>query len=280
MIINISERLKLICDMFDCGDTLADVGCDHGYVGIKLIKDDKFKHVIAMDVNAGPLEGAMNNIRSQALEKRISCRLSDGLDALGDNEADAVVIAGMGGSLICRILENNIHKLKGIKQLVLGAQSEIEDVRRFLYEHNLAIDKEDMLLEDGKYYQIIRTFYCDNIKQYYFDNYSDDNNELFDFFGPYLLKSKNMVMHDFLLERKEKTKKVIDVLECNTVFYRNKQTDAEIDVNSEDIKSFDCDTDNDIKSDDMTKKKSRSLKRIGELKSYIRLIDRGLEYYK
>ena len=101
----LSERLQAVADFVTPQSRLADVGTDHAYVPIYLAEKKIISRAIAMDVVDGPLQRARENIAVHRLEAVIETRKSDGLEALKPGEADTVVIAGMGGLLICRILE-------------------------------------------------------------------------------------------------------------------------------------------------------------------------------
>ena len=92
----LSKRLMAVACLVTPGNRLADVGTDHGYIPIYLIKENRIPHAIAMDVNRGPLLRAQEHIRMEGLEERIETRLSDGMKMLLPTEADTVVIAGMG----------------------------------------------------------------------------------------------------------------------------------------------------------------------------------------
>lgn len=102
--IRLSVRMSALADMVTPGSRLADVGCDHGYIPIYLCRTGRIPSAIAMDIHEGPLERARQHIEECGLSDRIQTRLSDGLEKLGGDEADTVLIAGMGGCLMCRIL--------------------------------------------------------------------------------------------------------------------------------------------------------------------------------
>lgn len=201
----LSNRLKAICDLCDKGHVVADIGCDHGYVSITLTNNRIFDKALAMDINEGPLRLCMQNIKAYGDGSRIETRLSNGLEGLEPGEADAVIIAGMGGILVRDILAAGDSKLKGVKQLILGAQSDLELVRKHLRDIGFSIKDEDMILEDGKYYQLIKAVAYDN--KTVSDNLSDDLSsdkyqEVLDRFGPVLLASKNDVLYKFLNHEK------------------------------------------------------------------------------
>ena len=150
-----SERIVTIAEMLrGAGDTLrtADVGCDHGYISIYLLQKDISKSAITMDVRKGPLSGAADNIAEYGLSDSIETRLSDGLKELKEGEADSVVIAGMGGDLMKRILEDADLSALGIKAGVLQPQSELSQFRAYLRDKGYTIADEKIVLEDGKYY--------------------------------------------------------------------------------------------------------------------------------
>lgn len=152
----LSMRMQRVADMTEPCAGAADIGCDHGYVSIYLIERKLAGHVIAMDVRKGPLSRAETNIRQKGLETRIECRLSDGLEQLKPGEADTILIAGMGGPLMIGILERGREKRLGTETLILQPQSEIPEVRRYLHRIGYEIVAEDMLLEDGKYYTVLK----------------------------------------------------------------------------------------------------------------------------
>ena len=191
----ISNRLKAICDLCLPGQVVADIGCDHGYVSITLTNSGKFEKALAMDINEGPLRLAGQNIALYGDKARIETRLSSGFDKLEKGEADTVIIAGMGGMLVRDILDAGRDKLGTVKQLVLGAQSDIDTVRRYITEAGFRIDDEEMLEEDGKYYQLIRAV-----------NDGSDNvgklNDIEALYGPVLIKKKHAVLREYLTKQK------------------------------------------------------------------------------
>lgn len=131
---------------------VADVGCDHGYISIYLVQSGIAKSAIAMDVRKGPLMGAQSNVKGYGLENSIETRLSDGLKELKPGEADSLIIAGMGGKLMKRILEDGDSKALGIRTAILQPQSELSEFRMYLRDNGYAILDERVVLEDGKYY--------------------------------------------------------------------------------------------------------------------------------
>ena len=151
----LSKRLLEVSGLVSYGSRLADVGTDHGYIPIWLTEQGAIRSAVAMDINRGPLLRAQENIRRHRLEEKIKTRLSDGVAELRPGEADSVVIAGMGGSLMVKILKEGKEVLETVKELVLQPQSDICNVRRFLQENGYRIDTERIVLEDGKFYPMM-----------------------------------------------------------------------------------------------------------------------------
>ena len=152
----LSIRLKTVAEAVTKGNRVADVGTDHGYVPIYLVKNNLSPAGIAMDVNKGPLEKAQEHIREEKLGGKIATRLGNGLAPLEPGETDTVIIAGMGGDLICKILKAKPEFLIEGKEFILQPQSEWFKIRRLLKEYHYQIEKEWFLKEDGKYYVIIK----------------------------------------------------------------------------------------------------------------------------
>ena len=95
----LSHRMQSVADLVTPGECLADIGTDHGYIPIEMVRTGRTKRAIAMDVKEGPLKRAVENIHRADLEEKIEIRLSDGAKGLKPYEADRAVIAGMGGAL-------------------------------------------------------------------------------------------------------------------------------------------------------------------------------------
>jgi tRNA (adenine22-N1)-methyltransferase len=152
----ISKRLEAVAGMVTSGSVLADIGTDHAYIPIYLTEAGRIPHAVAMDVNKGPLQKAREHIADCGLEQQIETRLSDGLAALAPGEAQSVLIAGMGGPLTVRILQDGRDKLAGCRELILQPQSDIKAVRAYIEREGWQIVREEMICEDGKYYPMMR----------------------------------------------------------------------------------------------------------------------------
>lgn len=151
----LSPRLKLIADLVKPGSVLADIGTDHGYIPVYCVSEGICPMAFAMDVNPQPLDKARENIALYGLEKSIEIRLSNGLEALKINEADTIVIAGMGGLLMMNILKDGEAVISEGTRLILQPMLAQKELREYLYENGYSIDDEYVCREDNKFYNII-----------------------------------------------------------------------------------------------------------------------------
>lgn len=158
-IINISERLKCVASLVNKGARVADIGTDHAYLPIYLVQNGISNKVYACDVRKEPLRRAKLHIDEYGLSDKITTQLCDGLKGINKGDVDTVTICGMGGKLMKNIIKAGIDKLGDNTQLVLSAQSELRDFRKYLLETGIDIKSEHMLLEDGKYYFIFDCVY-------------------------------------------------------------------------------------------------------------------------
>ena len=150
--VKLSARLAAVAALVEPGSRVADVGTDHGYIPIYLVQTGIADRALAMDVRPGPLERARAHVDrlSPGCRERIETRLSDGLKALSPGEADTVVIAGMGGELMIRILDEGRHMWDSLRRLILSPQSELQKVRHFLSQEGFCILGETMVKDEGK----------------------------------------------------------------------------------------------------------------------------------
>lgn len=149
----ITPRLRCIVDCTHA-EVVADIGCDHAYVPIKLIDEARAKRVIACDINKGPVMIADENIKKHNKTEFIQTRIGAGLAPISEGEADTIIIAGMGGELICSILNDDIKKAQ-MSTLVLQPMNDQHTVREFLINNGFEIINEDIALEGFKVYNII-----------------------------------------------------------------------------------------------------------------------------
>lgn len=207
----LSERMKAVAAMVTNGNVVADVGTDHGYIPIRLVQKGYIQRAIAMDINEGPLQRAQDNIKNHKLEKQIETRLSDGVAKLEVGEADTIVIAGMGGELIMRILTEGREVCRGAKELILQPQSDIQKVRQFLREQSYRIIDENMIYEDGKYYFVMKVIPVETDLTW--EKLQETATIACDRYGPLLLKNGNPILRKYLVKEHQKLEQIEGELE-------------------------------------------------------------------
>ncbi len=202
--VKLSKRLQAIADLVPEGLSVADVGTDHGYIPIWLVSCGRIPGAVAMDVNEGPLMRARTHIHAEGLDPYIQTRLSDGVQQLLPGEAACVIIAGMGGGLVQKILREGVRQLEDVKYLILQPQSEVSGVRKYLREHGFEIRQENMVMEDGKYYPMMLALSEKKEAE------TDSRHILLeDAFGPLLLHAQHPVLEQWLLREDLICKKIL-----------------------------------------------------------------------
>ena len=146
----ISKRLLCCASMVQPGSRVADIGTDHGYLGIYLLQTGAARHVIACDLRKDPLENARRNAKLFGVDGEMELRLSDGLEKILPDEVDTVVMAGMGGDLIQRILSQCPWRKREGLQFILQPQSAGNVLRRWLCEDGFEIRREEPV-QDGHF---------------------------------------------------------------------------------------------------------------------------------
>lgn len=196
--VKMSLRLHRVADMITPGLTVADIGTDHGYIPIYQVLTGNADYAYACDVAEGPLNRAGDNVLLYNVGDRVRTVLSDGLEGLKDireNVPRAIVIAGMGGALICRILKDGADVAERADELVLSPHSEWYEVRCFLRNNGYEIIDEDMLKEDGKYYVIIKAVPVDESQSGTVEAHLDEDGLRF---GPVLMKKRHPVLIEYI----------------------------------------------------------------------------------
>ncbi|MCM1262122.1 MAG: class I SAM-dependent methyltransferase [Butyrivibrio sp.] len=235
----LSDRLLALACMVTKGSRVCDVGCDHGFLSIYLFKKGISPKVIAMDVNEGPLMRAKEHIWEYGAETYIETRLSDGLAAYQAGEADTLICAGMGGRLMMRILENDIHKTKSFKELIMQPQSEVQQFRRFLRSQGYKIVEENMIEEDGKFYPMMKAVREESVdsvqdactKSEYVLQQPERTREktgsgqtgvescwyqqIYDRYGELLIRNKSAVLYRYLEKEKHTYEEILNNLSRN-----------------------------------------------------------------
>ena len=155
----LSTRLLACCRFVNKGDRVADIGCDHGYLGIHLLQEGIATSMIEADINEGPLDSARRNAAKYGMTDKMSFHLSDGVQSI-PRDFDCMVCAGMGADTMMSIIHNASGWLKDPKyRLVLQCQSKRPELRQWLYDEGFRINRET-LAKDGKFvYSIMEVIY-------------------------------------------------------------------------------------------------------------------------
>lgn len=198
--VNLTPRLEMIISLVPKSRCVCDIGTDHGYVAIELVRRGLAKKVIAADINKGPLMSAQKNIRLYGSENVIETRLSDGFKNISQNEADCAVIAGMGGETIASILKEE----KGSSHFVLQPQTGHGELRKYLCENGFVIKKEAIAQEGKKMYTAIYAVRG--------DSYSLSKTELE--IGPYLIKNRPPLFDSYVRYRLYEIDSILKKLSC------------------------------------------------------------------
>lgn len=155
--VNMSDRLLMMAQNIKQGETMADIGTDHGFLALYLVEKNICPKTILADISKGSLDKARKNVDefvvhmgNENLEDRFEFRLGNGIDILEPAEVDVVCIAGMGGALIAEILNCDIRKSKSFNKLILQPRNGQIKLRRWLYENDFKIEK-NLLAEEGKF---------------------------------------------------------------------------------------------------------------------------------
>lgn len=151
--IRLSPRLSALASLVPAGSRLADIGTDHGRLPVWLLQNGQITSALAADIRPGPLESARRTA-AEAGVRGIRFHMSDGLDGIGAGEVDTVVIAGMGGDNITGILRRAPWVGEGAL-LLLQPMTKAEELRRSLPELSLAVQRETLVAEADRLYQIL-----------------------------------------------------------------------------------------------------------------------------
>lgn len=203
MILILTPRLKIIADSIQGYRTVADIGSDHAYLPIYLIKNEQVKRAIATDVNKGPVEISRERLRSNKADEKVEVRHGDGLRVLQPGEAEVIVIAGMGGILIRDILDRDIKVAQSARLLILQPMRDSDKVRRWLSAHGFDIADEELVKEQDRIYEVI------------WAKPGGEAKETADLMlvGEKILEKKHPLAVEYINKKKEELEKVLAALE-------------------------------------------------------------------
>ncbi len=215
----ISRRLKLISDLVDNVKSIVDVGTDHGYVVIDLLKEGKVDFAIASDINKGPVERARKNVSDHNLSNKVDCRLGGGLKTVKPGEVEAAVIAGMGGNLIRDILVESEDVFKTLDYVIVQPVQNPEVLREYIYKLGWNLEDEWIIFDEDKYYEIFKISY--GTKPRAVELIYNEISEI-------LLKKKDSVYKDYLNHKIAKYSRIFDSLKEDTDNAKARKTELKI----------------------------------------------------
>ncbi|MDF2948970.1 MAG: hypothetical protein K0R07_995 [Sedimentibacter sp.] len=200
------NRLECIKSMVSECSVAADIGTDHGYVAEMLLQDSKCERVIATDINEGPLNRAIEHLNSVELNSKCDFRLGSGLTVLNEKEADAIIIAGMGGELISDIIETSKNIALQAKELILQPMTTGNKLRQYLYENGFKIIDENIVKELHHYYFIIKAV----------PGKEEIKDEIYYEISKKVLEKKDPLMNEYMNKLLNTNENIIRSIEKNT----------------------------------------------------------------
>lgn len=192
--IKLSNRLSTVAGLVNKNSSVADVGCDHGYIPVYLVENSIVKSAVACDINEKPLKSCIELVKQYGFESRIKCIISDGLDSIDENSVDDIIIAGMGGELIADIL-SRCDYIKS-KHLILNPMTHPEITRKWLYDNGFEILNDIVVQDSRHYYSVFDAVYTNSSVEktrtdYYLGNIKDfSKKEYFEHLLNYLLNKQ------------------------------------------------------------------------------------------
>ena len=218
--VKLSERLSAVSKLITPTLKVADVGCDHGYLSIYLLQNNITDKVIASDVRKGPLSKASENVKLYGLNDKIELRLSDGLTNYKTGEVESVVMSGMGGNLMIKILEESKEIVESVKELMIISES--------------------IVYEDFKYYPMMKAVH---------DKMNWDR-EVYYKYGKILLKEQDPILHQYLIAEKDYYVNLYSELCCQSptenVIARLKDVEEMLKYNNEALEIIDSESEFEI----------------------------------
>lgn len=220
--IQLTKRLRAVFDLVNNdGTVMADIGTDHGYLAATLVASGKAIRVIAGDVHKGPLESAKKFIHQEGLEDRVECRLGNGLQVLLPNEAQTVIIGGMGGFLIADLLMEAPYLPPN---LVIQPQNGQGELRQALVNLGYAPVEETLVKDMGHIYDVWR--YERNVKNTINPYIAYDISDLRWIYGIVAIEREYSLWQERMerkLKQLERTLHAIGIKNMNTTSYKEKE---------------------------------------------------------
>ncbi|MDD2480562.1 MAG: class I SAM-dependent methyltransferase [Lutispora sp.] len=201
---DLTPRLEAIAKSIDECYIIADIGSDHAYLPIYLIKSGQAQKAIASDINKGPAEISKSRIKLNGLEGYIEVRIGDGLKVLDNGEADIIVVAGMGGLTMRDMLSESIDIARGAKRIILQPMRDSRTLIRWLVENDFQVINGEIIKENNKFYEIIWACYKEN--SYYDRNVKIINESMY--------YKNTPVLHEYINSKIDEYTKVLEDLKA------------------------------------------------------------------
>ncbi|EGT3902125.1 SAM-dependent methyltransferase [Clostridioides difficile] len=201
----LTDRLLKIASLVSDGKKIADIGTDHGYIPVYLLKEGKVPFAVLADVNKGPLDNAHKEVIQNNLLDKVDLRLGSGIEILEIGEVEEVIIAGMGGILISELLEAKKEVAHNVEKLILQPMQAQEELRYYLLNNGYEILEEVLVREDFRIYEIIVAKYTGK------NTIIED--EIYYEVGIKLLENKDSLFNDFIEKKIKIYSSIVNKLE-------------------------------------------------------------------
>ncbi|MDH2335415.1 tRNA (adenine(22)-N(1))-methyltransferase [Clostridium perfringens] len=221
----LSKRLKRIAEHVDKCESVADIGTDHGYIPIYLVKEGICKKAIASDINKGPIEKAKVNVAFEGVSDKVKCLLGPGLNPLKVGDVNGVILAGMGGNLTRDILLADMDKVKKYDFIILQPAQNPEVLREFLYKNDYEIIDEDLIKDEGRFYELFKVKYNKNSEKLVFED------ELEYEVSPLLKEKGHPLFKEFIEEKINRCETILSFIKEDTEAAKKRKSDLEEKIN-------------------------------------------------
>lgn len=221
----LSKRLKRIAEHVDKCESVADIGTDHGYIPIYLVKEGICKKAIASDINKGPIEKAKVNVAFEGVSNKVKCLLGPGLNPLKVGEVNGVILAGMGGNLTRDILLADMEKVKRYDFIILQPAQNPEVLREFLYKNDYEIIDEDLIKDEGRFYELFKVKYNENSEKLVFED------GLYYEVSPLLREKNHPLFKEFIEEKINRCETILSFIKEDTEAAKKRKSDLEEKIN-------------------------------------------------
>lgn len=163
--IKLSKRLKEIVNLIDKNSKVADIGTDHGLVPNFLVENNISSYIVASDISEKSLEKTYELVDNKYIDSKIYLRVGNGLEVIEKNEVDTVILAGMGGILISKLIEKDFDKVENLKKLILQPMQNQYELREYLYKNGFIFNDQRIVYEEKKYFEIMDVSYKGEISK-------------------------------------------------------------------------------------------------------------------